>query len=148
MSSPVQIGTEVLFARRSYWLVYCQGMTSSSQAGLYFSIRSREPDAVVQRDVAEMVDGERDFVADLGAHLRDVAFEQVEALLGEMQSGEGVADVVHVVACVAPPAILERARPACARRGSCSLSRTPVGEPTAPGTCMICASPRSILRKV
>ena len=67
-----------------------------------------QADAVLQRDVADMVDGERDLVADDLADLGDVLLEQVDALLGEVQAGEGMAHVVRVVDGVArragPPA--------------------------------------------
>ena len=105
MSSPVQIGTVVASCSWRYCSVYCQGITSSSQAGTYFSIRLRQADAVLQRDVADMVDGERNLVADDLADFGDVLLEQVEALFGEMQAGEGVADVVR------------RRRRRCARAG-------------------------------
>ena len=39
MSSPVQIGTVVASLSRAYWSVYCQGIMSSAQAMLYFSMR-------------------------------------------------------------------------------------------------------------
>ena len=108
MSSPVQIGTEVLFASCSYWPVYCQGMTSSSQAGSYFSIRraSRMPsfsEMWPRWSIAIGISG-----ADDRAHLGEVLLQKVEALLGEVEAGEGMADIVHVVAGVLPPALLER----------------------------------------
>ena len=56
-----------------------------------------------------MVDGERHLVADDLAHLGDVLLQQVEALLGEVQAGEGVDDVVDVVAGVSRAPLLERA---------------------------------------
>ena len=110
MSSPVQIGTEVLFASCSYWLGVLPGDHVLEPGRTVLLDPLRQPDAVVQRDVAEMVDRERDLVADLGPHLGDVLLQQVEAFLGEVQSGEGVADVVHVIARIAPSSLLDRAR--------------------------------------
>ena len=56
-----------------------------------------EADAVLQRDVAEVVDGERDFVAHLLATLAEVPLEEVEALLGDVDAGEPVLGVEEVV---------------------------------------------------
>ena len=55
-----------------------------------------------------MVDGERDLVADHGTDLGDILLEEGEALLGEVQSGERVADIVGVVAAVALAAVVQR----------------------------------------
>ena len=67
-----------------------------------------EPDAVLQRDVADVVDGERNLHADHLADLGDVLLQQVEALVGEVQAGEGMEDVVHVVDGVAGAPVLDR----------------------------------------
>ena len=148
MSSPVQIGTEVLFCSCSVLRGVLPGDHVLEPGRRVLLDPLRETDAVLQRDVAEMVDRERDLRPDHLAHLGDVLLQEVEALLGEMKPGEGVADVVHVIAGVAPPAVVERLRPRIRSAWVRYPSSTPVGEPTAPGTCMICARPRSILRKV
>ena len=72
MSSPVQIGTEVLLASCSYWLGVLPGdHVLEPRRGVLLDAPG-QPDAVAQRDVAEMIDGERDLVADLRAHFGDV----------------------------------------------------------------------------
>jgi hypothetical protein len=53
-----------------------------------------------------MIDGERNLVADHLAHFGDVLLEQVDALLGEVQAGERVHDVLRVVDEVARLAVL------------------------------------------
>ena len=109
MSSPVQIGTVVAACSCRYCSVYCQGITSSSQAGTYFSIRlaRRMPFCSEMWPTWSMASGisHADDLADLG----DVLFEQVEALVGEVQAGEGMADVLRVIDGVAAAALLQRA---------------------------------------
>ena len=108
MSSPVQIGTEVLFCELLVLGGVLPGDHVLEPGRIVLLDPLRETDAVLQRDVTEMVDGERDLRADHFADLGDVLLQEVEALLGEMQAGEGVADVVHVIAGIAPPPVVQR----------------------------------------
>ena len=63
-------------------------------------------DAVLQRDVAEVIDGQRNFRADLGAHFGHVLVEEVEALFGKMQARERVHDVLRIVARIERAALV------------------------------------------
>ena len=107
-----------------------------------------EPDAVLQRDVADVVDGERNLVADDLANLVDVLLEQVDALLGEIEPGEGMADVVDVVDRVALRAGPRSSSPGRGRDGRGSLRANRRARPPIRDMSTICISPRSILRKV
>ena len=61
----------------------------------------REGDAVLEGDVAEVVDGDRDVVADFGADVGHVLFEEVESLLCDVDAGEGMRRVEEVVGLAA-----------------------------------------------
>ena len=58
--------------------------------------RPPQADAGLQAQVAEVVGGQRDLVADLLAHLRHVLAEQVDAAVGDLQAGERVHHAVGV----------------------------------------------------
>ncbi len=53
--------------------------------------------------MAEVIDGERNLIADHGAHFLDVVLQVIEALLGDVNAGEGMSDVVLIVVAVGPP---------------------------------------------
>ena len=74
----------------------------------------RQTNAALQRDVTDVVDGERDFHPDDIANLGDVLLQQVDALLGEIDAGEGMTHIVQVVDRVAGAPILDRLGPAAA----------------------------------
>ena len=116
----------------SYCAVYCQGITSSSQAGTYFSIRRARRMPSLQRDMADVINGERNFRADDVTDLGNVLFKKVQPFLCEVEAGEGMAHVVRVIGGVArgaPPACAP-CRPSGWRRKPSSV---PTGATTAPG---------------
>ncbi len=61
-------------------------------------------DAVLNADVTEVVDRQRDLIADHRTDFLDIVLQVIEALLGDVDTGEGMRDVVLVVGTVRPPA--------------------------------------------
>ena len=128
MSSPVQIGTEVLFCSCSVLGGVLPGDHVLEPGRRVFLDPLRQTDAVLQRDVADMVDRERNLPSDDLADLGDVLLQKVEPLFGEMQAGEGVADVVHVVGGVAPSPVVQRLDEAPLRVRAVSFERAGGGD--------------------
>ena len=88
MSSPVQIGTDVAVLQLPILLGVLPWDHVLEPGWHVFFDPPGEANAVLQRDVADMVDGERDFHADNVADLGNVLLKQVEALVGKVEAGE------------------------------------------------------------
>ena len=90
-----------------------------------------QADAVLQGDMAEVVGGQRDGVADDRAHIGHVFLQQVDAVLGQVDAGEWVGDVVNIVTAVAQfrvsSRVLSSPAPAVAAPSRSSLPSSPSG---------------------
>ena len=68
-----------------------------------------QPDAVLHRDVAEMVDRNRDLVSGHFTHVSHILVEIIQSFFGEMDAGESVRGVEEVVGLAAHRPRIDRA---------------------------------------
>ena len=96
MSSPVQIGVSQASRSRTYCSVNCHGYHVLVPGQVVPVQRLAQADAVLHANVAEVVDGEGDLVADDVANARHVVGQQADAFVRQPDARERMHDVQRV----------------------------------------------------
>ena len=97
-------------AVRQAYILVCQlpGDHILRPGDIVFLDTAAQLDAVLHADMAEMVDGQGDFITDYLTDLAHVVFQEVEALFRNVDTGERMGDILPVVAAVPPVAAFFR----------------------------------------